>query len=160
MIYQVRFYIMTNPRLIFNYAGPESHNSGRRDPDDTEQRMLDTQAFVDERNKRDGFYNKLEANIIAYGIRNPITVRSGWTFPRTLARMPTELRDNILICDEMGGSRLYAAQRLDIPIPIVVSDFDGEFADEELLETHEDIENKFKDKPKKIRFTEHGVDIL
>lgn len=105
------------------------------------------------------FYSRLERSIMQEGFRNPILVSAGFCPPNLKCRLPTsmEQNDTVLACYRLGGSRLFMAQKHDLRIPCIVSDFIGRFADCELLTTSDDIASKFKDKPAWITFQPDGV---
>ena len=105
------------------------------------------------------FYKRLESSILTNGFRNPILVCAGYC-PNVYQRnMPKFMKDDpnkILSCVKLGGSRLYIAQKHNLIIPCIVSDFKDickglqEYTNNELYQF-------FKDKPDWIIFGNHGV---
>lgn len=82
------------------------------------------------------FYSRLEESVKREGFRNPIMVyeKPGErTFP-------------------YGGSRVYVAHKLQIPVPAIVSDWVGTFSHWEKLETVDQVLAKFKDPPTVVEF--------
>jgi len=82
------------------------------------------------------FYTRLEESILREGFRNPVMVyekHDERTFP-------------------YGGSRVYMAHKLQIPVPAIVSDWTGEFDDWELITTVNQALSKFKDLPTVLEF--------
>lgn len=93
--------------------------------------------WVYKKNERDfHFYTKLEESILKEGFRNPVMVyeKPGErTFP-------------------YGGTRVWIAQKLDIPVPAIISDWTGIFKDWELITTINQALSKFKDLPTVMEF--------
>lgn len=82
------------------------------------------------------FYTRLEASIKAEGFRNPIMVyekHGERTFP-------------------YGGSRVYMAHKLQIPVPAIVTDWTGAFAHWEEIKTVDQALSKFTDLPTVLEF--------
>lgn len=106
------------------------------------------------------FYNKLEHSILREGFRNPILVVAGYCPTFYGHRLPSSMqmdRTQILVCFRLGGSRLYVAQKHDLMVPCVISDFVGRFPDLEHLPTVDAVADKFKERPDWIRFLGDGV---
>lgn len=97
---------------IYNYCGPGygRHYLSVKD------RANIVEQHVCNRNKRDKFFEKLEASILREGIRNPITVNAGYIHPSCWRNLPPHITkcglENFLVCVEWGGSRLYVAQNI------------------------------------------------
>ena len=82
------------------------------------------------------FYTRLEESVLKEGFRNPVMVYEKpdeRTFP-------------------YGGSRVYMAHKLQIPVPAIVSDWTGGFKDWELITTVNQALSKFKDLPTVLEF--------
>lgn len=105
-------------------------------------------------NNETNFYNDLEKSILREGFRNPILIN--YPKPRIFKKYSS---DKFYFCEILGGSRLFIAQKYNMKIPAIISDFSDKEKDLELLDTEEKIKNKFKDKPEKIYFTEYGLKI-
>lgn len=88
------------------------------------------------------FYSKLEESILKDGFRNPVLIMA--------------LRENDIRI-RYGGSRLMVAQKHDLKIPAIVTDYKNIFPDAEVLYTISDIRSKFKDQPKKLFFQPQGL---
>ena len=148
------YYGMVRAKDIFNYVG-----------------YTVTPARIAKVNARTGFYRLLEESILEKGIRNPILVCSGWPYggnwrlakriPRYLPKYMSEDHSKILICDRNGGSRLYFAQKFDIEIPCIISDYCNRFDDQKmkLLNTENDVRSCYQDQPGRILFDDRGIDI-
>lgn len=82
------------------------------------------------------FYTRLEESIKREGFRNPVMCyekKGERTFP-------------------YGGSRVYMAHKLQIPVPAIVSDWTGVFKHFELITTVDQALSKFTDKPTVLEF--------
>lgn len=82
------------------------------------------------------FYTRLEESVRREGFRNPICMyeKPGErTFP-------------------YGGSRVYMAHKLQIPVPAIVTDWAGSFPNWERIESVEQALAKFKDPPTVLEF--------
>jgi len=170
-----------DPNTIFNYVGPWSFTQPairKKNVFPTEQEM------VDKRNSMDSFYNKLEKSIAAQGVLDPIVINyQGGVNDFTINLIPAnkktvikvrkidestgveKLEDKIIvtppICLYMGGSRLWVAQKLGLEkIPCIISDFSvnrSHLHDGEKLNSIKEIANKFKNKPRYLRYTKLGI---
>ena len=149
MSYVIR-YATLDSHLIYNYAGP---GYGRHYCSKEERKKF-AQQHVDCRNQRDNFFNNLEQSILKNGFRNPVVVQAGYLPPTTWRNMPPYLTekglDNVLVCMDWGGSRLWVAQKHNLEVPCLILDFVGRFKNERWLKTMDDIRSVFTDKPDKI----------
>lgn len=156
MKYSVRYAILPS-RSIYNYCGP-GYGKHYLSPKDREKEV---EKHVVARNKRDGFFQKLEESILREGFRNPITVNSGYIHPTCWRNLPPHITrcglENFLVCVEWGGSRLYVAQKHNMEVPCLIVDYSGKFADEQRLRTVAEISNVYRDKPKRIRLEAKGI---
>lgn len=91
--------------------------------------------------QRNQFYTKLEASIVEEGFRNPINV---WMIGKRPACF-------------YGGSRLWVAQKLNLPIPCIISDTDNYFPDAKILKDILEVGTYFKDQPHTIRYEIRGL---
>jgi len=141
-------YASLDPNIIFNFVG-----------------RVKTPEIIDERNQVDDFFNRLEESIRVNGIRNPILVTSGvrgTTVIKTRGLPSLLIRDldRIIICDRNGGSRLWAAKKLGILIPCIISDFNGRFASERELMSIDEIKNCYSDPPGTLKVDHMGVHVI
>ena len=104
-----------------------------------------SRAYIDRLNHENGFYDRLLASVTAEGVRNPILVTSNSRGVR---------------CDRHGGSRLWVAQRLGLPIPCLISDWVGRFRDLEELATREAVLAMFRDQPESLLANQQGLHVL
>jgi hypothetical protein len=160
--YKVRFGIL-KARDIFNFLEPHNNN-------------------IEHMNNRNQFFIKLESSILKYGVRNPVML---WAIPKmkekikgkerfcmysVMARQQQFLKskiseywydkDYILVCRTHGGSRLLIAQKHDLEVPCIISDFCDKYSHLETLNSKEEIKNKFKDKPRKVKLGKLGTIVL
>lgn len=101
-------------------------------------------AYRIKQEEKSQFFVKLEESIKREGVRNPIN---------------TVAHSNSKLHVVMGGSRTWIAQKLDIIVPILVTDRFNLFPAAETLETKEEILLKFKDKPHGIELTERQLNL-
>lgn len=117
-------------------SGPYEIRFGFLQPGDIPESFI-LADWVHKRNEKQyQFYTRLEASVLKEGFRNPVMCyeKSGErTFP-------------------YGGSRVYTAHKLQIPVPALVSDWTGAFKHFELITTLDQALAKFKDKPTVLEF--------
>ncbi|NJO64270.1 MAG: hypothetical protein HC836_40705 [Richelia sp. RM2_1_2] len=144
---QIRYKILES-NLIFNYIGPAMgyHRNPRRES------LINKR--IEEQNARDNFYNKLEASILCEGIRNPIIVNAGWISSDVFNELPDEVQvkglHNLIICFQIGGSRLHIAQKHNIPMPCIIRDFVHRFDDCPLIDSEDKVRKLYTDQPNKV----------
>ena len=154
-------YVEIPAKQIFNMCGPEHWERRGWETVWSDEEVL--QNRIKERNKKDNFYNKLTGSILSQGFRNPILITAGWCLPKNLQKLPLEMQENeekILACFGNGGSRLWIAEKFNLTIPCIVSDFCDRFSDYKALNTIEEILACYKDPPEKIEFHEQGVNVF
>jgi len=104
-----------------------------------------------------GHYRRLEHSIMKEGFRNPVTVTCGLPRKRTLQHLPPEMRTweprNLLILETTtGGSRLHVAQKYNMQIPCIVSDWCGRFDHEPEIRNEAEARMCYLDQPRSIKF--------
>lgn len=162
MDYDIRYAILDS-HLVFNQCGPMSAGPAGWDEHSIEIRKQRSKKYIAAMNRKTGFYDKLEESILKEGVRNPILVRCGWCPDVKIKDLPIIMQNDsskILVCDASGGSRLMIAQKLDIEIPCIITDFTGRFSSYRLLKDEEDILSVHMDEPKKVIINAHGVGIM
>lgn len=163
--YNLKIYFgYINSNNIFNLCGPDKNGPIGNDDVTKERRRKAFENMIENRNKRDNFYNRLEQSILKEGFRNPILVCAGWINPKFRNRLPDHMLNNdkkILICDRNGGSRLYFGQKYNLEIPCIISDFKNVFENSNLIEckNSDDIKSFYKDKPVNIIINQYGIHI-
>ena len=153
-------YVELDSNLIYNEAGPERVGTKGWSEEDIKSKKAAGLKYIAKMNRKNGFYDKLEESILKEGFRNPILIKSGWCSGITKRRRPPELKNNIknlLVCDSLGGSRLYVAVKHNMKIPCIVADFVGRFSDQPKLNSAEAILSYFVDKPEEVIINEMGM---
>jgi len=92
-------------------------------------------------NDENGFFIKLEQSILNEGFRNPIAI--------------TAKKDGIKCT--YGGSRLMIAQKHNLKISCIISDYDNIFPDAKLVRDVREARKYFLDDPQKILRKPNGV---
>ena len=113
-------------------------------------RILMRQTYVNEFNKANGHYDKLEQQYVESGcqFRNPILITAGRPIKRRTKELPGPTR---YMCEWLGGSRLMIAQGCYHNIECIINDPDD-------VTTHKAIRNEmelvsyFQDKPEVIKW--------
>lgn len=117
--------------------------------------------YVKKLNAKCNFYDKLEKSVVEEGFRNPILISAGFCLPVRRGWLPKKYQNDysdLLVCDRCGGSRLFVAQKLNIDIPCIISDFIGKYKnDGDELKNEQEILQYFKEKPNQLRLMDHGV---
>jgi hypothetical protein len=104
-----------------------------------------------------GHYSKLEASILAEGVRNPVIVTCGTPKKRSMDLLPPELRNQspnrlLLLETSTGGSRLHVCQKHNLTIPCLVNDWHGRFSNEPLVNSETEAKQYYQDTPKSLTF--------
>ena len=113
--------------------------------------------FEDGINEICGHYSKLEESILAEGFRNPIIITCGHPIRKKLKHVPPEIRKInfkkwLLMEGFTGGSRLWVAQKHNIPVPCFINDFTGSGMYNLKISTIEQASTYYKDPPKRLSF--------
>jgi len=149
-----RVFNLTSPRwlpqLALAWYGKRGWHNKRYEP----VRDICEHTYIDAFNKHNGHYEKLAASIQRDGIRNPVMLTTGPLLRRKMQELPPDVcKDrNRVVCEYVGGSRLYVAASLGIDVPAIVNDQADLFPDaEEIPQGDTDaLLEKFKDHPRKI----------
>lgn len=139
--YKIRYAIL-DPHIIYNHAkkdGLPYHIASRKER-----------------------YDKIEASILKEGFHNPVLVITGLTACTNvkLTTLSQEILDNpkdVIICPGHGGSRLYFAQKHNLPVPCIISDFENRFPEEKTVESFQELNGYFKTKLRKCQLFATGV---
>ena len=86
--------------------------------------------YEDEMNKLCGHYAKLEESMRKEGLRNPIIINCGFPTRCKMKHLPPEILAlspyrRFLLEGTTGGSRLWVAQKLNLPINCFINDLSG-----------------------------------
>lgn len=158
--YKVRF-VTIPARHIFGSVGRSGggYNSVWSDWSDQGRARRDVimQEYEQALDDLCGHYRQLEDSILREGFRNPITVTCGPPRKRSWEQLPPEMRElppeQLLILETTtGGSRLHVAQKHDMEIPCIVSDWCGRFDNEPEIRDEAEARMCYLDQPRTITF--------
>jgi len=154
------YFTTLNPNTIFGMVGRcgGGHNTIWEDwsPQGRRNRTAIIREFEDGMDRICGHYQKLEESILKEGMRNPVVVTCGLPVRRDVKYLPPEMRSadpkSLLLLESLqGGSRLWIAQKHNIPVPCIVNDWTGRFTHSPLTSV-EEVMTLYKDKPSTVRF--------
>lgn len=157
------YYAVLPSNIITNGVKPGyRHVTGGMSPKEIKTREKVHLNYIESLNRKNGFYDKLQANILENGIQNPILIQAGFCNKIYQKYLPEEAQKDhtkILVCDRHGGSRLWVAKQHNLDIPCIISDFTGRFENSKFEElfTKEEIERKYVNKPQRVIINEAGV---
>lgn len=135
---KIRFAIIEDPSTIFGSVGRCGGGYNTVWEDWTDQgrakRELIMKEFEEGMNRICGHYENLEKSMLEKGVLNPTIITCGFPLTRRMTHLPPEMRTkqprDILIAEGItGGSRLWIAQKHKIPLPCIINDRTGRFAD-------------------------------
>lgn len=130
------------------------------DEETVRKRKQAAENYINRLNQKRHFFEELEESILRKGFRNPILACIGWLPEAHKKRLPPgETPETVLSCDRLGGSRLWIAQKHDLDIPVIISDFNDSYKHLEKLTTECEIRDKFQDKPARIIINNNGLHI-
>ncbi len=154
-------YVLLPAREIFGMVGRcgGGYNSQWTDwtPRGRQLRELIMKEFEEGLNEICGHYSQLEHSVLTEGIRNPVTITCGRPKKRTMQHLPPEMwtwspKKLLLLETTTGGSRLHVAQKHNMSIPCIVTDWTGRFANEPEIRNEADARMCYLDQPKSIMF--------
>jgi hypothetical protein len=113
-------------------------------------------------NKICGHYDRLEKSILKEGFRNPLIVTSGLPTSRPMYLIPPELRppyssDWLFLEGGTGGSRLWVAQKYNIPVPCIINDRVNAYKSHINIRNVRDAMRLYKDCPKLLLNMRDGI---
>lgn len=114
--------------------------------------------YIKRFNEASGHYERLLKSVRKDGFRNPIMVSAGRLERRRAAELPPALRqrEDLLVSEYLGGSRLWAAQKLGVNVPCIVNDYADVLPDAEVLPNARAVLAKFTDMPDFIEMQRKG----
>lgn len=150
------------------------------DPNDIFNYLCPNEKQIKGQNDRNQFFSKLERSILDEGIRNPILCWALEEWPEKEDKsfkyykfynkeqrfskhlLPEKYQDKkiLLVCRTHGGSRLMVAQKHNIRVPCLISDFCDAFPEIPPLKSIEEISKKYKDQPKNIFLGKLGIAVI
>jgi len=148
--YDIRYGFLPS-RQIYNSVGPWDYY-------DSDEKKIKGQHVIDLVEKqKPGFYQKLEESILAIGIRNPICVVTGKLDGWQWDQLPDQAKQAAVWCPQWGGSRLFIAQKHNLMIPCLISDFEKKFTHLQLLTNGNQIKALIDIPIRRIIFTPRGM---
>lgn len=156
--FQVKYAVIHHTQVV-NFVGPPS--CGRQLP--YEEMLKKAHRRISEHNARNGFFQKLEDSVKEEGFRNPIIVRAGWLPMPFWKRVPDYYKvkgiKNLMFCDQLGGSRLWTAFKLNMDIPCIIRDY-VEMIDAPVFTTEKEVRDCYKEKPIKVIIKENMFNLF
>lgn len=153
-----RIFNLTSPRWTPEISRLWSGKRDWHDPHYEPLRDLIEETYIDAFNRLSGHYEYLLESVANEGFRNPIIVSAGGLQRRKMQEIPPLMRkDDLIVCEYIGGTRLWAAENLGLPVPCIVNDYANILQEAEILHTASDILEKFADIPGEIRYIDEGV---
>jgi hypothetical protein len=155
------YYSNLNPNKIFGSVGRcgGGYNTVWEDWSDHGRlaRESITRQYEEGLDKICGHYTKLEKSILTEGFRNPLIVTRGQPTKRKLSQLPPEIlslpsKERYILEGVTGGSRLWVAQKHNIPVPCIINDNSNAESTGELITSVDQARNLFKDPPKTMWF--------
>ena len=137
--YKIRYGILPS-KIIYNHAVPP-------------------QKHIDLINRQNNFYIKLEKSILKEGFINPILVTAGYVAFANY-KLPIEMQKDMtkaLACNANGGSRLWIAQKHNMDIPCLISDFADCFLEFSAISEIPEIIKYYKYPPQEIGMNDDGL---
>lgn len=109
-------------------------------------------------NKICGHYDNLEKSILEKGMLNPMIITCGTPLVRRRSHLPPEMRElpaeELLIAEGItGGSRLWLAQKHNIPMPCIINDTTNRFDDSPLITSIQDATKYFSSPPMDLKIS-------
>lgn len=156
--YVIRYAVLPADSII-NLQGPDRNCSVEHSEVKDEARQRVAQTIMRRRNKKDGFYNKLEADILENGVENPLLVYAGKVPDYLISKLPVDVRTNprqIVACIH-GGSRLWFAQKHKIKVPCVIVDWIDKFKDARMIHNEGELLNLYKAPPVQYKISITGL---
>lgn len=156
------YYAMLDPNKIFGMIGRcgGGYNTVWEDwsSEGRTAREHITREYEEGLDKICGHYSKLEKSIVEEGFRNPLIITCGTPRRRKLTHLPPEMRSTpthewLLMEGTTGGSRLWVAQKYNIPVPCIVNDFTGKFNAGVKIKSVQQAKLYYKDPPLNLTFS-------
>ncbi len=160
--FRIYFAILPSKSITNCIAPGYRYVTGANTPEGKAKRKEAQKKYIDNLNKRKQFYTKLEKSILKDGILNPVLVQAGCCKELYQKYLPEEHQRDLtkaLCCDRLGGSRLWVAQKHNMAVPCIISDFVGRFIESGFEELHneEDIRSKLFTRSQRVIINDHGV---
>lgn len=156
------YYDTVDPNKVFGMVGRcgGGYNTVWEDwsPEGRIARDAIMKEFEYEMNKLCGHYAKLEQSILKEGIRNPVVINCGFPKRCKMSQIPPEIlalptHQRLLLEGTTGGSRLWIAQKHNIPVKCFINDFSNNYPGKHRILTVKQAIKYYKDQPKILRIT-------
>lgn len=153
-----RIFNLTSPRYLpeisLRWCGRYHWHHYRYEP----LRDIIEDHYVRRFNEVSGHYERLLESVARSGFRNPIMVSAGRLERRNVKELPPSLRtkEDLIVSEYLGGSRLWAAAKLGIDVPCIVNDYTGVLPEAEILPDAVAVLARFTDAPRRIEMPRHG----
>lgn len=158
--------VIEDPKTIFNLTSPRylpevsmRWNAHRPwwDARYNAVRDLMERLYVDLFNQKTGHFDFIERDILANGILNPVMLSRGFLKQRSADEIPPQLRgrSDLLVSEYLGGSRIWVAQKHNLPVPAIVSDANDDLVGA-VLSTAADVDSYFANRPAHTSFLHDG----
>lgn len=108
--------------------------------------------FETKMNEICGHYTKLEESILDKGILDPLIITCGWPVKKNIKNVPPEIlkrppSQRFLLEGTTGGSRLWVAQKHNIPVPCIINDYTNKYNGGQKIYTVTDAIKLFHEEP-------------
>lgn len=153
-----RIFNLTSPRYLpeisLKWRGKYNWHHMRYEP----LRDIVEDHYVRRFNEVSGHYERLLESVAREGFRNPIMVSAGRLERRKTMELPPALRqrEDLLVSEYLGGSRLWAAQQLGVDVPCIVNDYTDVLPSAEVLRNEPQVLAKFTDAPGRFEMARKG----
>lgn len=153
------FYELIDPKKIFGMVGRCGGGYNTTWADWTYSgrmaRVNIIREFEEGMNQICGHYEKLEKSILEHGIRDPLIISCGIPIKKKPYHIPPEVMDiippnRLLLEGTTGGSRLWVAQKHNIPVPCIVNDYTRKRHSGRLLRNTDEVLELFGDQPMQL----------
>lgn len=109
-----------------------------------------------------GHYKKLESSILAEGFRSPLIISCGHLRYRQPVHLPPEIRSldqelRLVLEGVTGGSRLWVAQKHNIPVPCLINDSTRRFNSSKKISSVNEALEYYKDSSAILRLDNFGI---
>jgi hypothetical protein len=160
------YYDILDPNKIFGMVGRcgGGYNTVWEDwtPEGRAARENIMREYEEGLNKICGHYDKLEKSILAEGFLNPLIITCGTPRRKLVRHLPQEVlvkpKEKWLLLEGVtGGSRLWVAQKHNIPVPCIINDFTGNYRSGSRILSVEQARSFFRDKNMTLSLTTQGI---
>jgi hypothetical protein len=114
------------PQLSLNWYGRREWFNEKYEP----VRDICEHGYIAAFNAHNGHYDRLTESVLREGFRNPIMLTAGRLLRRKASELPPAvLASPYVVCEYVGGSRLYVAAKLGLKVPAIINDMIDIFPD-------------------------------